>query len=116
MGSASRLREDVEDAFASFRCGDPHERQVRVEAPVEVEHKTIGGEKKRQAGAQRVVRMFADVEGDREVAHHGALEAQAEKQAPVRMPPARRKQRPTPRGVNASIVLDDARKIEYVAA
>src|SRR4051812_38053475 len=60
--------------------------------------------------------MLTDVERDREGAHDGALEAQPEQQAPIRMPTARRQERPTPRGVNRDIVFDDARKVEDIAS
>src|SRR3954454_141431 len=60
--------------------------------------------------------MLADVERDREGARDWALEAQPEQQAQIRMPTARRKERPTPRGVNSGIVLDDARKVEDIAS
>src|SRR5215218_5733354 len=88
--SDSRLREHVEHALPCSGCGDPHERQVGVEPAVEVEDEAVRRKEERQGGARRVIRMLADVERDRERTRHWTLEAQAEKQTPVRIPATRR--------------------------
>ena len=102
----------IEDRFARDRRDDPDERPFRVERPVEGEDEAVCGEEKRKGCAQRVARVRPDVEADSEGALHGALEADAQEQAPRRALTSRRKERPAARGVDRGVILDDARKVK----
>src|SRR3954451_10687121 len=78
------LRKHGHHALARGRSGDPDQRLIGIKPAVEVEDETVCGEKKWEAGAERVVRVLANVKGHSERAGRRPLEAQPEEQPPIR--------------------------------